>query len=122
MGLRQELVEIEKEFWEAPPDGSIYNERMVADGRILMPSPGGTMDRDETVEAVEGSKPWTSYEFLDLKCHELGDDAGLLTYRTCAHRDGMSEPYEALITSVYRKEGGFWKLVTHQQTPLNADG
>ena len=119
MSIRDELIELEKTFWEAPPDGSIYGERMVAEGRVLMPSPAGIMDREETIEAIDGSPPWTNYELKELEFYELNDESAILTYKATATREGMADPYEALITSTYRRQDDEWKLVTHQQTPLD---
>lgn len=120
MSIKKELIELEKQFWNAPPDGSVYENHMSSEGRVLMPSPAGSMDREQTIEAVEGSDAWSSYEFRDLKCHELNTDAATLTYRASATRSEPSQSFELLISSTYRKENGAWKLVTHQQTPLTA--
>jgi hypothetical protein len=119
MSLKDRLAEIEKKFWEAPPEGSIYGEHMVAEGRILMPLPAGIMNREETIEAIEGSPPWTNYELKELESYELNDYTAILTYKANATRKGMADPYEALITSTYRKQADEWKLVTHQQTPVD---
>jgi hypothetical protein len=119
MSLREKLIEIETKFWEAPPDGSVYREHMVAGGRVLMPLPAGIMNRERTIEAIDGSPPWTDYEFEELEFYELSDDSAILTYNATATRKGMDDPYRTLITSTYRKQDNEWKLVTHQQTPLD---
>lgn len=121
MGIEADLVELEKRFWEAPGDASVYREKMVEDGWVLMPPPAGMMGRDRTADAVESSPPWVTYELHDINCVELGSDAAVLTYRAVASREDRSEPYEALISSTYRNDNGEWKLVTHQQTPQHDD-
>jgi len=50
----------------------------------------------------------------------LSDDTAALVYRAHAKRQDQP-PYEAAITSVYRRRSGSWELVVHQQTPLDGD-
>ncbi|WP_390891081.1 hypothetical protein [Dactylosporangium matsuzakiense] len=40
-----------------------------------------------------------------------------LVYRAAARRASEAEPYRAIMTSVYTRRGGSWRLALHQQTP-----
>lgn len=60
--------------------------------------------------------PWSSYELEDVRAIPLGGDAGLVAYGVVAQRAG-APPYSALLSSVYVRRPGGWRLAFHQQTP-----
>ena len=47
----------------------------------------------------------------------LSADVAALQYRASARREGDDSPYHALVTSVYVRRDGAWRLALHQQTP-----
>lgn len=64
-------------------------------------------------------KPWASYEMDSVRVVQLGENAATICYEVEANRG--DETYEALISSTWRRESKMdkWKLVVHQQTPIN---
>jgi len=92
---------------------------------MVVPGPP-PLDRAQALDAAaqsEGGAGWASHEIHDgARLLRLGHDVASITYRATAVRDGQ-DPYHALFTSVYVREGGAWKLALHQQTPVpSADG
>ncbi len=69
------------------------------------------------LEAVDSAEPWETFSIDAPRLVELGEDVAALVYTAQAQRSGQ-ESYVAAITSVYRRAGGGWELVVHQQTPL----
>lgn len=112
----EDLVSVERRFWEAAGDAGFYERNMSAEGLLLLPI--GLLDRDATLDAVGESEPWSTYEFEDLTVHELGLEGAVVCYGVVASRDGDETPYRALVSTTYRRAGGGWELVVHQQTPL----
>jgi hypothetical protein len=109
------LLELETGFWNAAGDGTFYREHMASDGLCVLPV--GVLDREATVEAVANSDPWDEVELTDVTTLDLGDDEAALCYRAEARR-GNNGDYVALISSVYTRIAGEWKLNLHQQTPI----
>ena len=112
-----ELEALEREGWEAlsgPNGAAFYDEQMADDG--LMVFPGFVLDKRGSLEAISGAQPWTSFELSDLRVIEAGPDTGVITYRAAARREGAA-PYHALMTSVYARRDGRWRLLLHHQTP-----
>jgi hypothetical protein len=114
--VTDELLDLENGFWQSAGDGDFYREHMAAHGLCVLPV--GMMDKDETVAAIEQAEPWADVEMFDMKTIDLGDDEAALCYRADASRNGSSDRYKAVISSVYTRLGGRWRLTLHQQTPL----
>jgi hypothetical protein len=114
--VTDELLDLENGFWQSAGDGDFYREHMAAHGLCVLPV--GMMDKDETVAAIEQAEPWADFEMFDMKTIDLGDDEAALCYRADASRNGSSDRYKAVISSVYTRLGGRRRLTLHQQTPL----
>lgn len=110
------LLELEEGFWKAAGDGNYYREHMASEGLCVLPV--GVLDKDETATVIEESEPWADFKLQEVRTLDLGDDEAALCYRAEAFRDDGSPGYAALISSVYIRLGGEWKLFLHQQTPI----
>jgi hypothetical protein len=113
-GTTAALWELETRFWGA--GDAVYREAFAPDGVVLVP--GAMLGHAQLVELMADSAPWTDVVVHEQTVVPLGDDAVALTYRALAERDDRDGAYDALITSVYRRDGsGTWWLTLHQQTP-----
>jgi hypothetical protein len=119
MEVRQQLLKIEEGFWRAAGDGDRYAEHLAADAVHVFPG-WGIASRDAVLAGVSGADAWSSFAIEDPAVLILSDDTAALVYRAHAQRRDQP-PYEAAITSVYRRRDGTWELVVHQQTPLYGD-
>jgi hypothetical protein len=113
MSVTAELVRLERGFWLESAD--FYRQNLAEE--VLMVFPGaGVMRRADVIEGIEAAPRWLRVEIGGEQLLELGPESRLLCYHALAHRDGESE-YSALVSSVYVRRGGAWKLVFHQQSP-----
>ena len=115
-----ELIALEEEGWRALSDGpeaaTAFYER-VLDDAVVMLLPGGLrLDDRATVIGSLAGPPWASYDLESPRVLPLGEDAAAVTYGVVARRDGAA-PYSALMSSLYVRRGGRWRLALHQQTP-----
>ncbi|WP_091601281.1 nuclear transport factor 2 family protein [Arthrobacter koreensis] len=118
--MENELVEIETAGWHALSTGpgeatAFYSNVLSSQPVVLLTNGLRIMDRQQIIESM-GGPPWTAFEILEPREDYLADDVGVLTYKVRADRDGT--PYTALLTSVYARENGEWKLAVHQHTPF----
>jgi Domain of unknown function (DUF4440) len=118
MESANELLAIEQEFWDAAGDSQRYSAHLAGDAIHVFPGMG-IAERDEVLAGVAGADPWKRFKIEDVRVVALGDEVAALIYTANAERAGQS-PYEAAITSVYRRRDGWWELVLHQQTPLSS--
>lgn len=63
-----------------------------------------------------GFAPWTEYALSHDEVVPVGDSGALVYYRVEAVREGRKS--KAICSSVWAKEEGGWKVVSHQQTAV----
>jgi hypothetical protein len=106
------LVAIEHELAEGSADA--YRRHLRDDAVVIVPSQ--VLDKEQTIAAVEASPGWDDFSIAEETVVLLGEDAALVTYRFDGRRSDLD--YEALLSSAYVRSDGGWKLVFHQQTPV----
>lgn len=117
MPLRDVLIDQERRFWDAAGDGEFYRANMSDDGICLLAV--GPMNKDATIKAIARAEPWQTYDFDDVEVRQLGDGYAMLTYLVRANR-GDGDDYAAVVSTLYTHDESAWKLLTHQQTPLQS--
>jgi hypothetical protein len=114
-----ELIELERAGWASLCDGTgdvFYGQTMTSDAVMVLAN-GSVMTRDEVVAALGQAPPWASYEMADVRVVPIGEDSAALVYVGTGHRDGDDPPFVAVMSSIYVKRDGAWKLALYQQTP-----
>jgi hypothetical protein len=118
-----ELLRLENAGWTSLCDGTggdFYGSVMTDDG-VMVLADGSVLDRDGVVASLDDAPAWSAYEISDERLVEMGPDAAAFVYRGRAFRASGGPPFEALMSSVYVREGGRWRLALYQQTPIPAD-
>lgn len=116
MGLMEELLGIENALADGGADQ--YRMHLAEDAVVIIPSEA--LSKDDTVAAREQGPGWDEFSMNEPRLLEIGDDGAVLTYRFTGRR-GEEQSYEALMTSAYSRNEGSWKLVLHQQTPVEGE-
>ena len=123
--LVKELASIERDLWKAWKDGDAAPfEKHLAASAIQIGPWGMAGDRAEIISGSSaGVCDVGEYEMDDWKVHRVTGDVVILTYEaeqegSC---DGMTLPEEAYYTTVFVREGGAWKVTSHQETPAARD-
>ena len=117
MSLSEQLIALEHEGWNALVSGNggaYYREHLTADA--VMAFPFGVLAREATIEALESAPPWEGFEISTPHVVELSEDSGIVVYSVVAQRPGQ-EPFSAVVSSTFVRDGGVWKLAFHQQSP-----
>ena len=113
-----ELIELERAGWASLCDGTadaFYGDVMTPDGLMVL-ADGSVMARDEVVAALGQAPAWASYEIDDVRVVPISEESAALVYTGTGHRDG-DEPFVAIMSSVYVRRDGRWRLFLYQQTP-----
>ena len=119
--MDKEISVIEHRGWEAlatdQASARCFYEDLL-DEQAVMLLPGGiALESPKAILASLGNQPWDWFKIEKENFIALGDDIQLMHYQVTAQRKGAGT-YEALVTSIYRRNGGPWQLVFHQQTPI----
>lgn len=117
--MRSALIDLERRGWDALTDGgaaavTFYDMVLATEPTMLLPGGLRLTDRASTLEAMSGT-PWDSYRMDDVAVARVTDDVGLVSYAVEARRG--EQVYSALVSSLYARRDGAWRLVAHQQTP-----
>jgi hypothetical protein len=118
MDARDELLRLKEAALAASArcDGDFY-AGYLADGARAV-TPAGVATKEQVVAAARAGG-FRSIKVDDTRVDLLCDDVGLVTYRATFARPAGTT-VDVVTTTVYRREGGVWKGVLYQQTPLVA--
>ena len=114
MRLEDLLFGLEEKFWTE--GAGYYADHLAPAAMMVFPDPAGVLVKDEIASSLQGPR-WDEVSLEEHRLLELGEDSALVTYKATAIRDG-GEPYVARASSAYVRDGDAWKLVFHQQTPV----
>ncbi|KAI9727113.1 MAG: hypothetical protein M1828_007314 [Chrysothrix sp. TS-e1954] len=121
--LQEELVYMEAQTWESLKDSGKAMIPFLAKDCVMI-FPGASIfdssSKPTLNQILERSdmKPWTEYQMQDVRVVPLDVKAAMICYSVEAKRP-EAPTYEALISSVWRKERDSWKMCLHQQTPVH---
>ena len=118
--LLNELLTIERRGWDSLCDGTganFYGSLMVNDA-VMVLAHGVVMDREAVIASLNDAPPWRTYEISDARIISAGADSTILVYTGVAYREGDSPAFRSLMSSIYVRVDGDWKLVLYQQTPI----
>jgi len=113
---KEELMTLERRFWEEANDPKLFEENFADDGLTIM-EPAGYIDKHQAMEMSAKGKPFKDVRMEDVHVRELTPDCVALAYRGEGIREGDGEPYRGNICSIYVKRGDRWKLAIADHQP-----
>lgn len=108
----------EEDGWKAlsTTGGAAYYREHVTDDGIMV-FPDMVLSNDACIAAIERATPRAWFRIEEPRVMRLTEDSAVVTYRASAQRDAQPQD-TALMSSVYVRRDGAWKLAFRQQTPL----
>lgn len=116
--VEKDLWTLEERFWRG--DAEFYERNLAAESWMIFPNPLGMLDRRKTLDSIKAAPRWDT---VDMGSRHLGFPArqvAVLVYAVTARRTSAGAPYSALCSSTYVEAAGKWRLVLHQQTPVES--
>lgn len=117
----QVLLDLEHRGWDSLCDGTgsaFYGDLMTDDGLMVL-ADGSVMDRDAVVASLEHAPTWQSYDIDDPRVVDAGDGTAAVVYVGTGYRDGDQPAFVGVMSSVYVRRNGSWRLALYQQTPTS---
>jgi len=113
--VQDELMEREKQFWNALDNADFYRENMATDALAVIN--GEVKTRDDAVAMTqEMPVKWDNIRFQSPRFVQISEDTAAVTYQGAADQK-TGERYAATITSVYTQRDGKYLLVLTTHTP-----
>jgi hypothetical protein len=115
-----DLLRLEHAGWTALSDGTggEFYGSIMTENAVMVLADGSVLDRDAVVASLDDAPAWSAYEISDERLVEMGPDAAAFVYRGRAFRASGGPPFDALMSSVYVRADGRWRLALYQQTPV----
>lgn len=118
--MSDELWDLEHQGWASlcrSTGADFYGDLMTAGG-VMVLAHGQVLDRAAVVASLNEAPPWRGYELSEQRVVARADDHAVLEYTGRAFRGGDEPEFRALMSSVYVREEGRWRLALYQQTPI----
>lgn len=118
--MMEELLELEHAGWRSLCDGTgaDFYSRIMTDDGVMVLAHGQALDREGVAESLRDAPTWSAYAISDERLVVLGRDEAALVYVGRASREGTPGEFGALMSSVYVRRDGRWRLALYQQTPV----
>ena len=117
------LLDLERRGWDSLCDSTgaeFYGDLMTDDGLMVLAN-GSVMDRDAVVASLEHAPPWQSYDIDDVRARPTpAIDTAAIVYVGTGYRDGDQPAFVGIMSSVYVRQDGRWRLALYQQTPTSS--
>lgn len=120
--MLDELLDLEHQGWKSlcnSTGADFYGQIMTSDG-VMVLAHGQVFDRQAVIDSLNEAPPWRTYDITDERLIALSDDHAILVYTGRAYRDEEGPAFTALMSSVYTRQDGTWRLALYQQTPVPA--
>lgn len=114
----EELLQLERQGWDSlcRGTGAGFYGRLMTPAAVMVLAHGMVMDRDAVSASLDDAPPWDRYTITEPRLIEVDAHTALLVYRGSANRGDVA--LEALMSSLYTRIDGRWRLVLYQQTPM----
>lgn len=118
--MLDELLDREHQGWKSlcgSTGADFYGQIMTSNG-VMVLAHGQVFDRQAVIDSLSEASPWRTYDITDERLVRLSDDHAILVYTARAYRDEDEPAFTALMSSVYTRQDGTWRLALYQQTPV----
>jgi uncharacterized protein (TIGR02246 family) len=121
---KDDLVAVEKGAFKAwaNQDMKAYGDTMADDAIVIAASGNVYLGKQEVLADLTGDPcDVKSFDFVNTRVRQLSPDIAVLTYNltqdvTCKKIGKLAS--RAFVTSIYVRQGGKWRWVSYQETPL----
>ncbi|MCX7710846.1 MAG: DUF4440 domain-containing protein [Clostridia bacterium] len=95
-------------------------DALIADDFTEFGSSGRMYDRQEMIDALQGSQAFQA-QIFDFQVKLLSADVALATYRIVQRSEGGKNIKYSLRSSIWKKNRDKWQIVFHQGTPAKVE-
>jgi hypothetical protein len=117
----RELLDLERRGWDSlcASTGAAFYGGLMTDDAVMVLANGAVMDREAVIASLEQATPWASYDIDDVRLVDAGPDGAALVYLGTGYRIGDQPAFVGIMSSLYVRRNGDWRLALYQQTPVS---
>lgn len=118
-----ELMELEHRGWVSLCDGTgaEFYGCLMSPNAVMVLAHGWVLNREAVMASLNDAPPWQSYDISGERLIEVDEQTVALVYEARASR-GDDDQFHALMSTVYTRFMGQWRIALYQQTPVPTDG
>lgn len=118
--VRQELLALERQGWDSlcAGEGAGYYGHLMTPEAVMVLAHGFVLDRDAVIASLDDAPPWREYAISDERVVTVDETTAVLVYTARASRDDGRPPFRALMSTLYTRVDGEWRIGLYQQTPV----
>ena len=120
MEARDEIISLERRFWEEANNPELFQNYFAEDGLTIF-EPMGYIEKNQAMEMSSKGKPFKDVKLEDIHIRELTPDCVALAYHGEGVREGDSEPYRGSICSVYVRRNNRWQMAVTDHQAWNPE-
>lgn len=119
--LASELLDLEKQFWQAMKDNDVDTVKRLTDDECILTGAQGVsrISRQELAEMMKNA-PYTlhAFELKDEQVSQLQDDVAIVAYTVHEELtvDGKPVKLDAADSSTWVRRDGGWRCVLHTES------
>jgi hypothetical protein len=115
------LLDLERRGWDSlcAGTGAAFYRELMTDDAVMVLANGAVMDREAVVASFEHATPWVSYDIDDVRLVDAGPDGAVLVYLGTGYRIGDQPAFAGIMSSLYVRRNGDWRLALYQQMPVS---
>ena len=123
--LEQELVQLEKQYWDAMIEKDLRATENLTDFPCLVTGAQGVMSIDRPTFAKMLQEPGNAIKdakLSDIHVRQVTDDVAVVAYKVHLTREmrGKTETFDAADCSTWARRNGSWACVAHSEVELKA--
>ncbi|AXE38018.1 nuclear transport factor 2 family protein [Acidipropionibacterium virtanenii] len=118
--MLDDLLQLEHQGWQSLCDGTgaDFYGRIMTEDAVMVLAHGQVFDRRAVIDSLNDAPGWRTYDISEERLVTLGHDDAAIVYTGRGYRAEGAPEFVALMSSVYTRKNGSWRLVLYQQTPV----
>lgn len=116
----QEIVDLERRFWEEANNPELFKTAFADDGLTIF-EPVGFIEKEQAIQMSEQGKSFKNVKMTDVQLRQLTPDCVALAYHGEGTREGDRDAYHGSICSIYVRRNDRWQMALTDHQPWNPD-
>ena len=120
METKDEILQLERRFWEEANNPEVFRQCFAEDGLAIM-EPAGYIDKQGAMDISAKAKAFKNVRMEDVHFRQLTPDCVALAYHGEGVPEGDDKPYRGSVCAVYVRRNDKWQLAIADHQPRQTE-